>query len=74
MSVCLSVSSDETQSATLALKGLVIPYMVYCREPSAEGLCKYDGVRTVQWKWLIAGGEPPTWQAIIIMLNMYWGL
>ncbi len=24
----------------------------YCREPSAEGPRKYDGVRTVQWKWL----------------------
>ncbi len=22
---------------------------IYCREPSAEGLRKYDGVRTVQW-------------------------
>ncbi len=37
----------------------------YCRKPSAEGLRKYDGVRTVQWKWLVAGGEPPTWQAIL---------
>ena len=44
---------------------------VYCREPSAEGLRKYDGVRTVQWKWLITGGEPPTWQAVQPMSTDY---
>ncbi len=30
--------------------------LIYCRGPSAEGLRKYDGVRTVQWKWLRTGG------------------
>ncbi len=34
----------------------VCTMLIYCREPSAEGLRKYDGVRTVQWKWLITGG------------------
>ena len=37
---------------------------IYCREPSAEGLRKYDGVRTVQWKFYVAQGGAGTPQYI----------